>query len=177
GPSGGAAGAGPPGGATGLGPSGGAAGPDQAERRAPDPQVERQVSGPQAERRAPDPQAERQVSGPQAERSGGTGPPGGTLRRSGGRRTPRWSGTGLRRARPGAGRRSGGSGLRVNWHDRWHWVRHWIVWLDSGLGSPGIRSFGSTAGTASSGKAVGSESTGMTAGTGSDIGSSDWTAG
>ncbi|CAI9563200.1 unnamed protein product, partial [Staurois parvus] len=24
------------------------------------------------------------------------------------------------------------SGLRVNWHDRGHWVRHWIVWLDSG---------------------------------------------
>ncbi|CAI9536711.1 unnamed protein product [Staurois parvus] len=48
----------------------------------------------------------------------------------------------------------------------WHWVRHWIVWLDSGhRGPPGIRSFGSTAGIASSGKAVGSESTGMTAGT------------
>ncbi|CAI9598922.1 unnamed protein product, partial [Staurois parvus] len=47
----------------------------------------------------------------------------------------------------------------------------------AGTGSPGIRSFGSTAGTASSGKAVGSESTGMTAGTGSDIESSDWTAG
>ncbi|CAI9598546.1 unnamed protein product, partial [Staurois parvus] len=45
----------------------------------------------------------------------------------------------------------------------------------AGIGSPGIRSFGSTAGTASSGKAVGSESgttvstgsSGMTAGTGS----------
>ncbi|CAI9577161.1 unnamed protein product, partial [Staurois parvus] len=33
----------------------------------------------------------------------------------------------------------------------------------AGTGSPGIRSFGSTAGTVSSGKAVGSESTGMTA--------------
>ncbi|CAI9546116.1 unnamed protein product, partial [Staurois parvus] len=58
-------------------------------------------------------------------------------RRSGGRRTPR------RSDRSRAPRRSGGrrtprrsdrhdSGLRVNWHDRWHWVRHWIVWLDSG---------------------------------------------
>ncbi|CAI9549856.1 unnamed protein product, partial [Staurois parvus] len=34
----------------------------------------------------------------------------------------------------------------------------------AGIGSPGIKSFGSTASTASSGKAVGSESTGMTAG-------------
>ncbi|CAI9573918.1 unnamed protein product, partial [Staurois parvus] len=41
--------------------------------------------------------------------------------------------------------------------------------MTAGTGSPGIRSFGSTAGTTSSGKAVGSEST--------DIGSSDWTAG
>ncbi|CAI9574232.1 unnamed protein product, partial [Staurois parvus] len=147
----------------------------------------------------------------------------------------------------------GGRGLRVNWDDRWHWVRHWIVWLDSGhrvtrhqviwldsghrviwqgsvgsewstgmtagtgsdigssgwtagTGSPGIRSFGSTAGTASSGKAVGSEvnrhdseapghqvpdclarqrasghqasrSFGSTAGTGSGTGSSGSTAG
>ncbi|CAI9543687.1 unnamed protein product, partial [Staurois parvus] len=47
----------------------------------------------------------------------------------------------------------------------------------AGIGSPGIRSFGSTAGTASSGKAVGSESTGMTAGTGSDIVWSGWTVG
>ncbi|CAI9608696.1 unnamed protein product [Staurois parvus] len=47
----------------------------------------------------------------------------------------------------------------------------------AGVGSPDIRSLASTAGTASSGKAVGSESTGMTAGTGSDIGSSGWTAG
>ncbi|CAI9591752.1 unnamed protein product, partial [Staurois parvus] len=77
-------------------------------------------------------------------------------------------------------------GLRVNWYDRGHWVRHWIVWLDSGHWSPGIRSFGSTAGTASSGKAVGSESTGTTvstgsfgstAGTGSGTGSSGSTAG
>ncbi|CAI9551718.1 unnamed protein product, partial [Staurois parvus] len=37
----------------------------------------------------------------------------------------------------------------------------------AGIGSPGIRSFGSTAGTASSGKAVVSESTGTTVGTGS----------
>ncbi|CAI9586058.1 unnamed protein product, partial [Staurois parvus] len=71
------------------------------------------------------------------------------------------------------------SGLRVNWYDRRHWFRHCWVWSGwtAGIGSPGIRSFGSTAGTASSGKAVGSESTGMTAGTGSDIGSSDRTAG
>ncbi|CAI9536723.1 unnamed protein product, partial [Staurois parvus] len=47
----------------------------------------------------------------------------------------------------------------------------------AGIGSPGIKSFGSTASTASSGKAVGSESTGMTAGTGADIESSGWTAG
>ncbi|CAI9540144.1 unnamed protein product, partial [Staurois parvus] len=45
------------------------------------------------------------------------------------------------------------------------------------IGSPGIRSFGRQRGTASSGKAVGSESTGMTAGHWSDIGSSGWTAG
>ncbi|CAI9561088.1 unnamed protein product, partial [Staurois parvus] len=52
-------------------------------------------------------------------------------------------------------------------------LRHWIVtdWT-AGIGSPGIKSFGSTASTASSGKAVGSESTGMTAGTGADIESS-----
>ncbi|CAI9612656.1 unnamed protein product [Staurois parvus] len=42
----------------------------------------------------------------------------------------------------------------------------------AGIGSPGIKSFGSTASTASSGKAVGSESTGMTAGPGADIESS-----
>ncbi|CAI9569793.1 unnamed protein product [Staurois parvus] len=47
----------------------------------------------------------------------------------------------------------------------------------AGIGSPGIKSFGLTASTASSGKAVGSESTGMTAGTGADIESSGWTAG
>ncbi|CAI9587284.1 unnamed protein product, partial [Staurois parvus] len=92
-----------------------------------------------------------------------------------------------------APRRSGGhrvtrhdSGLRVNWYDRRHWVRHCMVWLDSGhrvtrhqviwLDS-GHRVIWQGTGTASSGKAVGSESTGMTAGTGSDIGSSDWTAG
>ncbi|CAI9608625.1 unnamed protein product, partial [Staurois parvus] len=39
----------------------------------------------------------------------------------------------------------------------------------AGIGSPGIKSFGSTASTASSGKAVGSESTGMTAGTGETL--------
>ncbi|CAI9553938.1 unnamed protein product, partial [Staurois parvus] len=68
-----------------------------------------------------------------------------------------------------------GSGLRVNRH-----VRQWApgqnqaldclarqrasdrhqVWT-AGTGSPGIRSFGSPAGTASSGKAVGTESTGI----------------
>ncbi|CAI9611369.1 unnamed protein product, partial [Staurois parvus] len=73
-------------------------------------------------------------------------------RRSGGRQTPRRSDRRSDRSR--APRRSGGrrgatgtespgmtvgsestghdSGLRVNWHDRWHWVRQWIVWLDSG---------------------------------------------
>ncbi|CAI9617468.1 unnamed protein product, partial [Staurois parvus] len=155
GPSGGAAGAGPPGGATGLGPSGGAAG-----------------AGPPGGATGLGP------SGGAA----GAGPPGGA------------TGTLVTRH---------DSGLRVNWHDRWHWVRHWIVWLDSGhrvtrhqviwldsghrviwqgsglrvnwydrghwsdigssdwtagIGSPGIRSFGSTAGTASSGKAVGTGS-------------------
>ncbi|CAI9583461.1 unnamed protein product, partial [Staurois parvus] len=50
--------------------------------------------------------------------------------------------------------------------------------MTAGTGSPGIRSFSSPAGTASSGKAVGtespgttagSESTGMTAGTGHQV--------
>ncbi|CAI9540178.1 unnamed protein product, partial [Staurois parvus] len=96
----------------------------------------------------------------------------------GGRRIPRRSG-GHRDTRHD-------SGLRVNWYDRRHWVRHWMVWLDSGhrvtrhqviwLDSE-HRVIWQGTGTASSGKAVGSESTGMTAGTGSDIGSSDWTAG
>ncbi|CAI9534731.1 unnamed protein product, partial [Staurois parvus] len=102
------------------------------------------------------------------------------LRRSGGRRTPR------RSDRSRAPRRSGGhrdtrhdSGLRVNWYDRRHWVRHWMVsgWT-AGIG--GHQASGHLArprAPTSSGKAVGSESTGMTAGTGSDIGSSDWTAG
>ncbi|CAI9533265.1 unnamed protein product, partial [Staurois parvus] len=105
----------------------------QAERRAPDPQEERQVSGPQAERRAPDPQVERQVSGPQAERRAPdpqaerqvSGP-----RRGGGHRVTRHN-----------------RGLRVNWDDRWHWVRHGSSGWTAGIGSPGIRSFGSTAGT------------------------------
>ncbi|CAI9610741.1 unnamed protein product, partial [Staurois parvus] len=63
-----------------------------------------------------------------------------------------------------------GSGLRVNRHDSGHRViRYRIVWLDSGhfgspgmtagTGSPGIRSFGLPAGTASSGKAVGTRVT------------------
>ncbi|CAI9539908.1 unnamed protein product, partial [Staurois parvus] len=68
----------------------------------------------------------------------GAGPPGGTtgLGPSGGAAgagPPDWS------DRSRALRRSGGHrvtrhnrGLRVNWDDRWHWVRHWIVWLDSG---------------------------------------------
>ncbi|CAI9574018.1 unnamed protein product [Staurois parvus] len=58
--------------------------------------------------------------------------------------------------------------------------------MTAGPGSPGIRSFGSPAGTASSGKAVapshqvrqrGSESIGTIAGTGSGTGSSGSTAG
>ncbi|CAI9553619.1 unnamed protein product, partial [Staurois parvus] len=91
----------------------------QAERQAPDPQAERQVSGPQAERRAPDPQEERQVSGPQAERRAPDpqaerqvyGPPGGAV----GTETP---GTTV--------------GSESTGNDRRHWVRHWMVWLDSG---------------------------------------------
>ncbi|CAI9589811.1 unnamed protein product, partial [Staurois parvus] len=111
----------------------------------------------------------------------GIGPPGGAA----GARPPRWSdrSRALRRSGrapdPQAKRRAPShqahdSGLRVNGHDRWHWVRHWIVWLDSGAsGHQASGYFGSTAGTASSARAVGSESTGMIAGTGSDIGSSD----
>ncbi|CAI9537587.1 unnamed protein product, partial [Staurois parvus] len=129
GPPGGAAGARPPGGATGLGPPGGAAAPDpQAERRAPRaPRRSGGSPGPQAEWRwAPDPQAER--------RAPSRAPTGGRRvnrhdprRRIAGRTagTPRrviWLG--------GAPRHQARSGLRVNWHDRWHWVRHWIVWLD-----------------------------------------------
>ncbi|CAI9552152.1 unnamed protein product, partial [Staurois parvus] len=215
GPSGGAAAAaGPPGGATGLGPivrSGGRPDPQEERqvlgpsggkmfgagtRALRPPDWSDQVSGPQAERRAPrppggcdrsralkavsggrlDPQAEQQVSGPQAER-----------RATESHQARQWV-------------------SESDWYDRRHWFRHCMVWLDSGhrghqasghlldsghvchlarqwapsvnwydrgalgsdigssdrtagIGSPGIRSFGSTAGTASSGKAVGSEST------------------
>ncbi|CAI9610795.1 unnamed protein product, partial [Staurois parvus] len=44
-------------------------------------------------------------------------------------------------------------------------------------GTTGLRPPGGEAGTESPGTTVGSESTGMTTGTGSDIGSSGWTAG
>ncbi|CAI9542254.1 unnamed protein product, partial [Staurois parvus] len=127
----------------------------QAERRAPDPQAERQVSGPQAERRAPDPQEERQVSGPQAERRAPDP--------QAERRAPR------HQARQWAPMSTG--------YDRRHWgqtldglagqrasrvTRHQVIWLDSGhrrhLASSGLP-----------------ESTGMTlrALFWSDIGSSD----
>ncbi|CAI9609194.1 unnamed protein product, partial [Staurois parvus] len=85
--------------------SGGPPPDPQVERQVSGPQAERQVSAPQAERRAPDPQAERQVFGPPGGAAGAGppdgaqvhGPPGGAnrvsgpLRRSGRRRTPRWS--------------------------------------------------------------------------------------
>ncbi|CAI9565174.1 unnamed protein product, partial [Staurois parvus] len=98
---------------------------------------------------------------PQAERRGS-----GSNWRSGGRLDPPLE----RSNRSRAPRRSGGAADRTPRHDSG-------LRPQTGIGSPGIKSFGSTAGTASSGKAVGSESTGMTAGTGSDIGSSGWTAG
>ncbi|CAI9537671.1 unnamed protein product, partial [Staurois parvus] len=127
GPSGGAAGAGPPGGATGLGPSGGAA------VRAGPPGGATGL-GPSGGAAGATPQMERQVSGPQAE--------------CGGRRTPRWS------DRRGGGRRDPQAEA-------------------TGLGPPG----GSGGHRETPGTTVGSESTGMTAGTGSDIGWSGWTAG
>ncbi|CAI9555330.1 unnamed protein product, partial [Staurois parvus] len=109
-----------------------------------------QVSGPQAERRAPDPPR-------RSDRSR-------ALRRSGGRRTPRWSDR-------------HDSGLRVNWYDRRHWVRHCMVWLDSGHRVTRHQVIWLDSGHRVIWQGSGLESTGMTAGTGSDIGSSDWTAG
>ncbi|CAI9555259.1 unnamed protein product, partial [Staurois parvus] len=86
---------------------------------------ERQVSGPQAERRVPDPQVERQVSGPQA---GRRAPDPQVERQVSGpqaeRRAPVTRPTVERQSQLG----------------RWQ-GRHWIVWLDAGIGSPGIRSF------------------------------------
>ncbi|CAI9593774.1 unnamed protein product, partial [Staurois parvus] len=69
-------------------------------------------------------------------------------------------------------------GLRVNWDDRLHWVRHWIVWLDSRhrvtrhqviwLDSGAPRHLA---------RQWAPSQLVWTAGTGSDIGSSGWTAG
>ncbi|CAI9586848.1 unnamed protein product, partial [Staurois parvus] len=134
--------------------------------RAPDPQAERQVSGPQrsggrrtprrsdrsrtlrAEWWVPDPQAERQVSGPQAGRGGGTESPGTTraprhlARQWGSESTGMTAGT--------------GSDHWIVWLDSGHWVtRHQVIWLDSGhrviwQGS-GSESTGTTVSTGSSG--------------------------
>ncbi|CAI9589738.1 unnamed protein product, partial [Staurois parvus] len=143
------------------------------------------VSGPSgtADSRA-DRGVERQVSGPQAERQVSSGrldggrPYTGVPRRSDqvlARDRERvqarqWAPTGTASSGKAVGSEStgmtAGTGSDIGSSD---WT--------AGIGSPGIKSFGSTASTASSGKAVGSESTGMTAGTGSDIESSGWTAG
>ncbi|CAI9542484.1 unnamed protein product, partial [Staurois parvus] len=129
-----------------------------------------QVSGPQAERRGAGPPGGATGLGA-LRRSGGRRTPRRSDRRSGGHRTPRWSDRWSDRSR--APRRSGGhrvtrhdSGLRVNWYDRRHWGQ--TLYGLAGQRASGHQAsghFGSTAGTASSGKAVGSESTGMTAGT------------
>ncbi|CAI9559018.1 unnamed protein product, partial [Staurois parvus] len=128
-----------PGGATGLGPSGGAGG-----RRTPRRSDRSRAL--QAERRAPDPQEEATGLGPSGG-AAGTDPrwsdrSRALRRRQRRRRTPpRATGLGPSSGVAGAGtpRRSDGhrvtrheSGLRVNWYDRRHWVRHCMVWLDSG---------------------------------------------
>ncbi|CAI9603494.1 unnamed protein product, partial [Staurois parvus] len=118
----------------------------------------------------------RQVSGPPGGATGlrppgggatGLRPPGGAtgLRPPGGATGLRPPGGGTRQVSgPQAERRAPShqhdSGLRVNCHDRWHpgsdiGSSGWTA----GIGSPGIRSFGSTVGTASSGKTVGSRVT------------------
>ncbi|CAI9589579.1 unnamed protein product, partial [Staurois parvus] len=74
---------------------------------------------------------------------GGAGPP----RRNDRSQAPRRGGQAGRRGTDGHRVIWQGSGLRVNWYDRGHWVRQigssgWTA----GTGSPGIRSFGLTAG-------------------------------
>ncbi|CAI9558476.1 unnamed protein product [Staurois parvus] len=49
-------------------------------------------------------------------------------------------------------------GLRVNWHDRGHWVRHWIVGPTAGIRSPGMTAGTGSSGTGSSGLTAGIES-------------------
>ncbi|CAI9551567.1 unnamed protein product, partial [Staurois parvus] len=105
----------------------------------------------------------------------GAGPPGGATGLG-----PSGGGAGGRRA-PGGGRVFGGAtagiaaspvglsgetgtespgttvGLRVNWDDRWHWVRHWIVWLGQWASGHQHQVIWLDSGArASSGKAVGS---------------------
>ncbi|CAI9616245.1 unnamed protein product, partial [Staurois parvus] len=141
--------------------SGGRRTPRWSDRsRAPSGGATGQVSGPQAGRRAPDPQAEDRSRAPRRKRSLGSGHQVSPGPGEGGHRSP---GTTVGSESTGM---TAGTGSDIGSSD---WT--------AGIGSPGIRSFGSTASTASSGKAVVSESTGMTAGTGADIESSGWTAG
>ncbi|CAI9589737.1 unnamed protein product, partial [Staurois parvus] len=109
-----------PGGATGLGPSGRSGG-----RRTP-----------RWSDRSRDPQARRTAG-----RTGGWSDRSRAPRRSDRSAAGDWTAGALTPESPGGATRSWhatgsesrqDSGLRVNWHDRWHWVRHWIVWLDSG---------------------------------------------
>ncbi|CAI9602128.1 unnamed protein product, partial [Staurois parvus] len=129
-------GAGPPGGATGLGPPQGSGGP-------PDPQVERQVSGPQAERRAPTPRRSRRAPDPWGEVDRSR-----ALRGFSGRPSPdpqaerQVLGPPARRA--GTELTSTTVGSESTGMTRWHWGSEiGSSWLDRGIGSPGIRSFGS----------------------------------
>ncbi|CAI9547102.1 unnamed protein product, partial [Staurois parvus] len=100
-------------GATGLGPSGGAAGagPPGWSDRSRTLRRERQVSGPQAGRRG--------AGSPGG--AAGAGPPSGANQVSGPQAER-------------AGTESPGTtvGSESNWYDRRHWVRHCMVWLDSG---------------------------------------------
>ncbi|CAI9603492.1 unnamed protein product, partial [Staurois parvus] len=159
----------------------------QAERQVSGPQAERQVSGPQAERQVSGPQAAGLDRSQAPRRSGGHRVTSTTV---GSESTAMTAGTLGQTLDRLAGQRASGhqaSGhLARQWAPR-HLARQWapespgttvgsesigttagtghqvprIVWLDSGHRV--IRSFGSPAGTASSGKAGGSKSTGMTA--------------
>ncbi|CAI9543181.1 unnamed protein product, partial [Staurois parvus] len=158
--SGGAGGPGPPGVEhRSGGPPGGEAGPPGGDGPPGEQKGGTGLRALKAERRAPDPQGRRQVGSESTGTTVGTGSPG----------------TGLSGSTAGIGCHQA-SGHLARQRAPHHLARQWAPsqtgmtagtgsdigssdWT-AGIGSPGIRSFGSTAGTVSSGKAVGSESTG-----------------
>ncbi|CAI9556060.1 unnamed protein product, partial [Staurois parvus] len=116
--------------------------------------------------------AERRGAGPQARGATGLGPSGGSDRSRAPRSGAAGAGSPRRERRAGAGPPSGvvaiqglsgpqaerrgtespGTtvGLRVNWYDRRHWVRHCMVWRwTAASGHQASGHLGSTAGTAS----------------------------